>query len=134
MFIKINNINNNSRKPQPYNISFNSSKYIMHKDFNFKKKPEYIGFLYNKFSEIGISNVKAEIYFEFEKTLAPLCKLNNFLDIVKFVKAIDDIIKSEETLYISGSSYITIGSFTKAYQIIIPIQKLKLLTESLNGQ
>jgi hypothetical protein len=39
-----------------------------------------------------------EIYLEFESSLAPLCKLNNFLDIVNIVKEINDISKSEGNL------------------------------------
>jgi hypothetical protein len=46
----------------------------------------------NNFYEIDISQGDVEIYLEFENYLSPLCKLNNFLDITKFGKAIFDII------------------------------------------
>jgi hypothetical protein len=70
----------------------------LEKDFTFKIKPQYIGILSNKFSKIDINNVDTEIYLEFESSLAPLCKLNNFLYIVKVAKEINDITTTEGNL------------------------------------
>jgi hypothetical protein len=102
-FINMINIHNykktNFRKPQPYILNFNSSIFRLEKDFVNKLKPQDVGYLYNNFYEIDMSQVDVEIYLEFENYLSPLCKLNNFLDITKFEKAIFDITQTDGDLH-----------------------------------
>jgi hypothetical protein len=63
---------NRKRKPQLYKINYNTSKLKFDKDLRFKLRPQDIGSLFNKYSEIYISQVDAEIYLEFERSLSPL--------------------------------------------------------------
>jgi hypothetical protein len=58
----------------------------------------YIGYLYNKFYEVNISTINTEIWLKFEKSISPICKLKNLLDINKFVQIIDKITKREGEL------------------------------------
>jgi hypothetical protein len=91
----------NFRKPQWYVFNFSSSRLKLEKDFIFRLTPKDIGQLYSKYYLIDISQVDVEIYLEFETHLAPLCKLNNLLDVTLFAKQIFDISQTEgELLYI----------------------------------
>jgi hypothetical protein len=88
----------NKRKPQAYNYNYNESKCVFHQDLIFKLEPSFIGKIFNKLYENDISMINVEIWLEFEKSLSPLCKLKNLLDITKFAKIINNITKTEGQL------------------------------------